>query len=229
MQSASETSASSTTSSGPVMQRSSVTLAEGFSTIRLGAPGEAALPSGLSARPGTSVQSRSTSSRGSSSAGRPAGRCSAPPENTMPSRTSRPRAPIASVMSPPAAISGRAGLPRRDDHRQAGHAVAGDAVDREGRRSPHRSGCRAMTQPPAARDRVELGLQRIAVRDGPLHGQIRAVRRALVLAAADGAGRAVVEGGEQAVRRPARPAGRGRARDRGRSCRRARRPRGSSR
>ena len=32
------------------MQRSSVTLANGCSTIRLGAPGETALPSGLSAQ-----------------------------------------------------------------------------------------------------------------------------------------------------------------------------------
>src|SRR5687768_1161165 len=53
---------------GPVMQRSSVTLAKGCWMTRLGAPGETALPSGFSRRPGTSVQSRSTSSRGSSSA-----------------------------------------------------------------------------------------------------------------------------------------------------------------
>ncbi len=113
--------------SGPVMQRSSVTFANGCSTIRLGAPGAAALPSGLSVRPGTSVQSRSTSSRGSLSAA--AARRSAPPEITSPSSTSRPRAPIC----------------ERDV------AARGDQRPRRIARRDHHLECRARRPPPRRR------------------------------------------------------------------------------
>ena len=87
------TSDSATTCSGPVMQRSSRTVVKGWSMTRLGAAGAAGLPSGCQRdSPGTSVQSRRTSVRGSLSAA--AASCSAPPAMTRPSSTSVPRAPI---------------------------------------------------------------------------------------------------------------------------------------
>ena len=129
------------------------------------------------------MQSRSTSSRGSRSAA--AARRSAPPLKTSPSSTSRPRAPIASVMSPAAAISGRAPLRAATTTSIPGAPGVGDAVDLEHRRLrvgeavlDRRAGRRRASHRAAAAEASPSATLALV-------GSLLARRRALVFAAAD--------------------------------------------
>ncbi len=171
------------------MQRSSVTLAKGCSTTRLGAPGETALPSGFSAQARHQrAVAQHQLARLVVGRGRQLQRAAADhqPVEHQPCRARR----SSSVMSPPAAISGRAPLRAGDHDLEARRARRRDAVDLEDRRLAHRSGCRSISEPAAGGDRVQSRLQRR--RRWPrvrCVASVVAVRTALVFAAADRARR----------------------------------------
>ena len=116
------TSTSGATSSGPVMQRSRVSLPNGCSKRRPTAP---ARPRSVrrqrQARP--SVQSRSTSSRSSLRARRKDQRS---PGEDDPVQPSRPRSPTARVMPDPEGTRAAGPSRRADRHFQAGRAGRGD-------------------------------------------------------------------------------------------------------
>ena len=151
-------------------------------------------------------------------------------DDTSPRAPAVPRAPISSVTSPPAAISGRAPLRAATTTSSPGAPGVGDAVDLEDRRLARRSGCRSITSRPPAAIASSRGCSELAVGRAAAAPPASSPAAALVFAAADRARRSRVEGAEDAGRLTLAPSStRPRSRIDADRCLAARLPRGSSR